>query len=102
MNRDEAIERLATERAQKLQKFSRTIISCRVVIELPHRRHQTGNHYNVRIDLSIPGREVAINRDPTKHGEKADIHVALKEAFEAAERELEDFKETKIDLKRGA
>jgi ribosome-associated translation inhibitor RaiA len=40
----------------------------------------------VRIDVTVPGREIVINHD---HDE--DVYVALRDAFDAARRQLEDY-----------
>ena len=57
-----------------------------VRVEVPHRHHQQGKQYNVRIDIGVPGSEIVVNRD---HAE--DVYVALRDAFDAAKRRLEDY-----------
>jgi cold shock CspA family protein/ribosome-associated translation inhibitor RaiA len=59
--------------------------SCRVAVELPHKHKHQGKHYNVRIDIRIPHGEVVVNRD-----QHEDVYVALRDAFDAARRQLED------------
>lgn len=86
------------QKASKLARFSKQIISCRVVIELPHRHHQQGNRYNVRISVSVPGREIVTTHDSTESKNHQDLRLALVEAFESTERQLNDY----IELKRGA
>jgi ribosomal subunit interface protein len=80
-----ALETHIREKAQKLGQFARNIISCRVVIEMPHRHHHQGRQFNVRIGLCVPGHEIVVNRD--RH---EDVYVALREAFDAIKRQLED------------
>ena len=41
--------------------------------------------FNVRVDIGLPGNEIAVNRD--KH---EDVYVALRDAFSAAKRQRED------------
>ena len=91
MDSSEAVALRVRERATHLEKFYDRIISCRVTIDEPHRRHQTGNHFLVRVDLKVPGKEIAINRDPAQHSSYKDIYVAIRDAFDAAERELREF-----------
>jgi len=110
----EAIEKHVREKAAKLESFCERIISCRVIVEAPHRHHHKGKAYQVRIDLSVPGREIVINRAPTrlsavkaadgpesekdwvenhrpsKHGAHEDVYVAIRDAFSAAGRKLQD------------
>jgi ribosome-associated translation inhibitor RaiA len=110
----EAIEKHVREKAAKLESFCERIISCRVIVEAPHRHHHKGKAYQVRIDLSVPGREIVINRAPkrlsaakvgdgsqsekdwvenhrpSKHGAHEDVYVAIRDAFNAAARILQD------------
>lgn len=82
----EALETHIREKAAKLEEFFEHIVSCRVVVEIPHKHHQQGKQFNVRIDLGVPGNEIVVNRD---HHE--DVYVALRDAFAAARRQLEDY-----------
>lgn len=81
----EALEAHIRDKVAKLSNFYDRIISCHVVVEIPHKHHHQGKHFNVRVDLSIPGHEIVVNRD---HHE--DAYVALRDAFDAARRQLED------------
>ena len=82
----EALETHIRDKVNKLEEFFDHITSCRVVVELPHKHHQQGKQFNVRIDIGVPGSEIAVNRD---HAE--DVYVALRDAFDAAKRQLEDY-----------
>lgn len=87
MPHSEALDTHIREKVGKLEQFFPNIISCRVVVELAHKHQQQGNEFNVRIDLSVPGKkEIVVNRD---HHE--DAYVALRDAFNAAARQLEDY-----------
>lgn len=96
------------ERADALEKFHPRLGGCRVTLEMPHKHHQAGNRFHVRIELKVPGDTLIINYEPTvlgalpegkaskltKAGE-ADVvarylYVALHAAFEAARRRLQD------------
>ena len=82
----EALEAHIREKARKLDEFFNHIMSCRVVVEMPHKHHRQGKQYNVRIDIGVAGSEIAVNRD---HAE--DVYVALRDAFDVAKRQLEDY-----------
>ncbi len=82
----EALEAHIREKAKKLDEFFNHIMSCRVVVEVPHKHHQQGKQYNVRLDIGVAGGEIAVNRD---HSE--DVYVALRDAFDVANRQLEDY-----------
>src|SRR5947209_8312037 len=86
----EAIRMLIEEKAAWLERFCHRITGCRVVIEAPHKRHRQGNQYLVRIDLTVPGGEIAINREPPQRTESQDLTVAIRDAFDAARRKLEE------------
>jgi ribosomal subunit interface protein len=81
----DAVETAIREKADKLEQFHPHIMSCRVVVECPAQHKQQGKEFVVRIDIKVPGAEIAVNRD---HSE--DIYVALRDAFDAARRKLED------------
>ncbi|HUL41579.1 MAG TPA: HPF/RaiA family ribosome-associated protein [Burkholderiales bacterium] len=81
----DAVETRIREKAAKLEEFHPRIISCRVVVEERDRHHHQGKQFNVRLDIRVPGHELAIDRD---HHE--DIYVAVRDAFDAAARKLED------------
>src|SRR6185369_13218572 len=78
------------EQVAELGQFYNRLISCRVVIETPHRHQHQGRLYGVRIDLSVPGRELVIGREPSQHHAHEDVYVAMRDAFDAARRQLED------------
>jgi ribosome-associated translation inhibitor RaiA/cold shock CspA family protein len=84
------IEARIRKKAAKLERFSDRIIGCRVVVEAPHRHHRHGKLYNVRIDLSVPGKDVFVGHSgPLNHAHE-DVNVAIRDAFNAAARQLED------------
>jgi cold shock CspA family protein/ribosome-associated translation inhibitor RaiA len=91
MEHSEAIEALVREKAAKLDTFSDHIMSCRVVVEPAGKHHLHGNLYEVRIDLTVPGEEIIVTREPSEHTEYRDIHVALRDAFDSTRRKLEDY-----------
>ncbi|HEX3536377.1 MAG TPA: HPF/RaiA family ribosome-associated protein [Stellaceae bacterium] len=95
MSSSPTIETEIRERVGKLDRLYDHLIGCRVAVELLHRRHKTGNLYDVHIDMRVPGNELAISREPHRAREKfanPDLGVALRDAFRAAERRLIDFK----------
>jgi len=79
------------EKITWLERFSDQIISCRVVIEKPHHHHHQGNLFHVRIDLRLPGQELVISRGPPDHKAHEEIFVTIRDAFDEARREVEDY-----------
>jgi ribosomal subunit interface protein len=86
-----AIEADIREKADKLEEFFDRITSLRVVVEQPHRRHRHGGLFHVRIDLRVPGREIVVNREPGAHQAYEDLYVAIRDAFDDAKRQLQDY-----------
>ncbi len=84
-----AIESRIRERAARLDKFHNHIMSCRVVVEVPHRHHHQGKLFHVRIDITIPQHEIVVNREPSEKHAYEDAFVAIRDAFDAAQRQLE-------------
>lgn len=77
-------------------RFGR-LTGCRVSVERQHNQHRTGNLFEVHITLSVPGRDrdLAVSRPPQRAQQRfanPDIHVSIRDAFDAAERQLEAFK----------
>jgi cold shock CspA family protein len=90
MEHSPALEATIREKAARLDTFARRIMSCRVVVEFAGKHHAYGNQYNVRIDITLPGGEVVATREPGEHKEYKEIAIALRDAFDAAARQLED------------
>jgi len=85
-----AIEERVRERAAKLERFYDRITSCRVVVEEPHLHQHKGKLFHVRVDITVPGSELVANRSPGNDHGHEDVYVAIRDAFKAAERQLED------------
>jgi len=86
-----ALESAVRERAEKLEKFCDEIIGCRVIIESPHKHHHRGNLYELRIDLTVPDKEIVVMRSPDDNHSHEDPYVAVRDAFDSARRQLEDY-----------
>ena len=97
MEPSEAVEINVREKAQKLERFAEHITSCRVTIEAPHKHHHKGQLYAINIDITLPGEEIVANRNPDKNHAHEDIYVAIRDAFKAAQRQLEDY----VRIRRG-
>ena len=85
------LETMVRERAARLDTFAGRIMSCRVVIEPAGKHRVHGNQYVVRIDIKVPGGEVVSTHEPSEHKEYKEIAVAIRDAFDAATRQLEDY-----------
>lgn len=88
----EALESAARMKAEKLERFSADIISCRVDVDELQKHQQQGRPFGVRIHLSLPGDELTVDRVTDE-----DAHVALRDAFDSMRRQIED----KVRRQRG-
>ncbi len=82
----EALESHIRQKAEKLETFYPHIMGCRVVVEIPHKHKHQGRVFDVRLDITVPGSELVVNREANE-----DVYVALRDAFNAARRQLEDY-----------
>ena len=82
----EALETHIRDKFDKLFSMYPQVISTHIVIELPHRHHQQGKDFNVRVDLDVPGGEIIVNQSHYQ-----DPYVAFHHAFDSMRYKLEDF-----------
>jgi cold shock CspA family protein len=95
MSSSESLEALIRERVEKLDRRHGRLIGCRVSVEALHQQHQSGNIYECHIIMSVPGRDLAVSREPHRAKQEyahPDVRVSIREAFDAAERQLQDHK----------
>jgi cold shock CspA family protein/ribosome-associated translation inhibitor RaiA len=85
-----SVEAQVRRRAEELEQFSDRVSACRVTLEAANRRHHQGTIYRVSVDLAVPGGKVVANREPGEDHAHEDIHVAIRDAFDAARRRLQD------------
>jgi ribosomal subunit interface protein len=90
MEPSDAIEKWVKEHADKLEKFYDPIVHCHVVIEAPHRHSRHGRLYSVGVDITVPGGEAVVSHQGPKDHAHEDVYVALRDAFRAARRQLQD------------
>lgn len=90
MDASPALETRIRTRAEELEQFFDRIVACRVVVECRHRHQQQGKLFTVSIDLTVPGREIVVGRDAGANHTHEDAHVAVRDAFAAVRRRLED------------
>lgn len=95
VERSAELERMVAEQAQRLHRFAGDIIACRVAIEQLAQRHQTGNPFRVRIDLTVaPKKELVVHKEAFDRN--TGLSAVLLDAFETMARRLDEF----ADLRR--
>jgi cold shock CspA family protein/ribosome-associated translation inhibitor RaiA len=85
-----AMETAVRKRATSLARYCPQIQECRVVVEAPHRNLRKGKLYHVAVDINLPGKKLVVSRNPKEHMAHQDFYVAIRDAFDAARRELMD------------
>jgi hypothetical protein len=97
-------------RVKWLEQFYPGMVRCRVLVEVPHRHRRSGRHFHIRIEMTVAGgAPLVVTHEPSLHGptkdadhnslhKEADVDdahryagVAIREAFDRARRQLEDF-----------
>jgi ribosomal subunit interface protein len=90
MDPSPAIEARIRKKAAELERFSERITGCRVIVEKEHRHRHKGNLFRVRIEIDAPGKELAVAHTGPRDHAHEDVYVAIRDAFKAAVRQLED------------
>ncbi len=112
------IEEFIRAEAAKLERFYPRIIGCRVTAEHGSGR-ELGNLWHIRVELSVPGGEIVVQSEPSLGGmarrteqaamrksmevrrERQIVHRAVRDAFKAARRQLQDYaRKQRGDTKR--
>jgi ribosomal subunit interface protein len=86
----ESLNTLIEERATRLERHFDRIGKCQVVVSAPH-QHSRQKIYHISIRLHVPGAELVVNREPGEEKDHHDIRKAVRDAFAAMTRQLEDF-----------
>ena len=90
-----AIADAVQKRNQKLERYCDEIIAGRVVLDSPHNNHHKGKVYSVGLEIHTPSKEVRVNQEQHDNHAHEDLYIAIRDAFNAAERQLKS-----IDKKR--
>jgi hypothetical protein len=119
MDRSPALAGRIEEEIAKLRRYVPGLRHCEVMVEALHRHHRFGHPYQVHLVLRLRGSEVVITHEPSarrviaasdepeqpaRPGEveaaHRDAYVAVRDAFAAAQRRLEDTICRMRDLRR--
>jgi ribosomal subunit interface protein len=85
------VEQYVRQKAAKLDALDPRVMSCRVAIEMPHRHARHGEHFRVRVDITVPGGEIVVGHAPGDKKAYEDLYAAIDAAFDEAGRRLQDF-----------
>ena len=88
IDQTEAISEAVQKRIEKLERYCDHIINGRVVLDCPHNNHHKGKVYSVGVEIHTPALEVRVNQDQHDNHAHEDLYVAIRDAFNVAERQL--------------
>ena len=109
MDSSPAVEARIRDEASALSRYFDRITSCRVVVEPPPHQQKGSRRFHVTVDIMVPGSEIVAKNEPSHqslakqsgeddlekhlemHPEHKDVYVAIRDAFQAARRQLEDY-----------
>ena len=88
IDQTDALNDAVQKRISKLERYCDQIITGRVVLDSPHNNHHKGKVYSVGLEIHTPSKEVRVNQDQHDNHAHEDLYVAIRDAFNAAERQL--------------
>jgi ribosome-associated translation inhibitor RaiA len=87
----DSVEAVILEKIAKLQEFHSRIVACRVAVSQQCARGRNGHLYQVRVEVTIPGaKDIVASRDPGVDHSHENVLVAVRDAFDAARRQLDE------------
>lgn len=96
MAQSSAADALIETEVRKLERFYARATACHVIVERSHARG--GREYQVRIDITVPGTEIAITHEsPDLEAAHKDLGLAIRDAFRKAARQLRDYARRRRD-----
>lgn len=100
MESSPSLEFVVKEQLEKVERHWPSLQSCRVVIAAPNNKHTHGGHFQVSVDLQVPGSEAFAGRDQPEDHAHEDCHAAIRDAFRMALHELDKDRDRKNKQKR--
>lgn len=96
--KSDATVELIDTRIAKLERICDYITSCRVTINKPQTHQNTGNQYEVLVEVRIPpGHNLIVRRDPGDMAMHDPLDVVIRDAFKAMERQVKELMQKQRD-----
>ena len=83
-----AVEARAQRAAAALRKVAPDLMRAHMTIGRADGRHRTGTVYDVRLELALPGRRIAVSRTPPRHKQDETLLSAIDDVCAKAKRAL--------------
>lgn len=91
LERSDAVEARVKEKFKRIESHFERITHGRVVIEAPKKRASRAKVFTVRIEVGVPGRRpIVASSDPKDNGGQSDVMMAVRDAFAAAMRQVNE------------
>lgn len=98
----DAVEHQIREKASKLTATYDDITGIRAVVGMPHNHSNKGRLAHVSLEIGLPGETVAITHDHHDNPEHEDMHLAVRDAFDKAQRKVKKIHDRRLDKNRRA
>ncbi|MEJ1992913.1 MAG: HPF/RaiA family ribosome-associated protein [Maritimibacter sp.] len=79
---------LVEEKIAKLEHLSDRITACRVTLSRAQGSGHKNRPFEVGIELDLPGNVIVVNHKHDKHADHDNPNVAIRDSFNAAQRQL--------------
>ncbi|HET9481617.1 MAG TPA: HPF/RaiA family ribosome-associated protein, partial [Candidatus Polarisedimenticolia bacterium] len=76
MASSQALEARVRERVARLERFFDGIISCRVIVEAPHKQPHKST-LGITIDIGVAGKEIVVKRELRHHQSRDDAYQVI-------------------------
>lgn len=86
-----ALASLVEKKIALLERSFQRITSCRVTVEKRDNRGKKGHLFQVAVELEVPGSVIVVNRKPGDMHAHENVRVAIRDSFNAARRQLDDY-----------
>jgi ribosomal subunit interface protein len=87
----ETIRSEVERQAKRLEKFHDRITSCHVTVIVPTMRHRHGELFKIDICIAMPQhKDILVSKAHGDAPEHEHVMVAIKDAFAATQRQIED------------
>lgn len=90
MHPSPSVDALVRRWATRLERVDPHLQRVDVSIDQPHHHQARGQRFRVQVLIAVPGREIAVSREPGENDAHDDVRVAVRDSFRAARRQLEE------------
>lgn len=88
---DDRIDALIRDRVDRLESLFPGVISCRVAVDVPQKALARQERKQIRVDLRVPGEEIAVTREPKGDEVARSVETTVGETFDEVRRRLQDY-----------